>query len=79
MLGKTEISEFSPLQYLINNLDSAAYKGEAFPFLVELARDAQVRQALYPPWLPAPRTKRSAWPACWRAAATRRASRHCRS
>jgi HEAT repeat protein len=48
MLGKTEISEFSPLQYLINNLDSAAYKGEAFPFLVELARNAQVRQALYP-------------------------------
>lgn len=48
MLGKTEISEFSPLQYLINNLDSAAYKGEAVPFLVELARNAQVRQALYP-------------------------------
>ncbi len=48
MLGKTEISEFSPLQYLINNLDSASYKGEAVPFLVELARNAQVRQALYP-------------------------------
>jgi HEAT repeat protein len=49
MLGKTEVSEFSPLQFLINNLNSASYKGEAFPFLVELARNAQVRQALYAP------------------------------
>jgi HEAT repeat protein len=51
MLGKSEVSEFSPLQFLINNLNSAAYKGEAFPFLVELARDATVRQALYRPLL----------------------------
>ncbi|MGA2770977.1 MAG: HEAT repeat domain-containing protein [Bryobacteraceae bacterium] len=49
MLGKAEIAEFSPLQYLIDELNSAAYKGEAFPFLVELARDGQVRQALYGP------------------------------
>jgi HEAT repeat protein len=49
MLGKTGLSEFSPLQFLINNLNSSAYKGEAFPFLVELARDAQVRGALYRP------------------------------
>jgi HEAT repeat protein len=49
MLGKTEVSEFSPLQFLINNLNSAAYKGEAFPFLVELARDPGVRSALYTP------------------------------
>jgi len=49
MLGKTEISEFSPLQFLINNLNSAAYNGVAYPFLVELARDAAVRQALYAP------------------------------
>jgi len=49
MLGSTEVSEFSPLQYLINNLNSAAYKGEAFPFLVELARDGQVLKALYRP------------------------------
>ncbi len=49
MLGNTEISEFSPLQYLINTLNSAAYKGEAFPFLVELARDDQIRKALYAP------------------------------
>ena len=47
MLGRTEISEFSPLQFLINNLNSSAYKGEAVPFLSELARDPAVRQALY--------------------------------
>jgi HEAT repeat protein len=49
LLGKTELSEFSPLQFLINNLNSAAYNGEAFPFLVELARDAKVRSSLYAP------------------------------
>ena len=31
ILGKTELSEFSPLQLLINTLNSSAYKGEAFP------------------------------------------------
>jgi HEAT repeat protein len=51
MLGRTEVSEFSPLQTLINYLNSAAYKGEAFPFLVELARNPQVRQSLYAPLL----------------------------
>ena len=49
MLGKIELSEFSPLQFLINNLNSAAYNGVAFPFLVELARDDQVRKQLYGP------------------------------
>src|ERR1035438_4180325 len=43
MLGQTGTGEFSPLQYLIDTLNSAAYKGEAFPFLVELARDGPVR------------------------------------
>lgn len=49
MDGKTELSEFSPLQFLINNLNSSAYNGEAFPFLVELARDPRVRELLYGP------------------------------
>lgn len=49
MLGKTEVSEFSPLQYLINTLDSAAYHGVAFPYLVELARDPAIRKSLYVP------------------------------
>jgi HEAT repeat protein len=46
MLGKTEISEFSPLQFLINTLNSTAWRGVARPFLIELARDAAVRTAL---------------------------------
>jgi hypothetical protein len=49
MLGKTEMSQFSPLQFLINNLNSASYNGVAYPFLVELARDPSVREALYAP------------------------------
>jgi HEAT repeat protein len=48
MLGRIELSEFSPLQYLINNLNSSAYKGQAAPFLIELAREERVRNAIYP-------------------------------
>jgi HEAT repeat protein len=48
-LGKTEVSQFSPLQFLIDNLNSAAFNGIARPFLVELARNPQVRSALYGP------------------------------
>ncbi len=47
MLGQTELSEFSPLQYLINTLNTASYEGIAQPFLVELARDSAVRENLY--------------------------------
>ncbi len=50
-LGNTELSEFSPLRYLINTLNSKSYQGEAFPFLVELARDPAVRPKLYQPML----------------------------
>jgi HEAT repeat protein len=46
--GKTELSEFSPLQLLINTLNSKARQGEAFAFLVELARDERIRRLLYP-------------------------------
>jgi HEAT repeat protein len=48
-LGKTEMTEFSPLQFLINTLNSAAFNGIARPFLVELARNPKVRTALYGP------------------------------
>jgi HEAT repeat protein len=47
-LGKTEVSELSPLQLLINTLNSAAHQGEALAFLVELARDPKIRASLYP-------------------------------
>jgi HEAT repeat protein len=46
LLGKTEVTEFSPLQYLVNTLNSSARQGEARAFLIELARDAQIRASL---------------------------------
>jgi HEAT repeat protein len=49
MIGQAQLSEFSPLQYLINTLNSASYAGEAFPLLVEAARFAEIRNLLYKP------------------------------
>ena len=49
MLGKLDTSEFSPLTYLINTLDSASYRDVAQAYLIELARDNRVRMALYGP------------------------------
>jgi HEAT repeat protein len=47
-LGKHGMGEFDPLRYLVNDLNSAAYRGVARAYLTELARDPEVRQALYP-------------------------------
>ena len=47
-LGKLDMSALAPLRYLVNNLNIAAWRGVARPYLVELARDPAVRQALYP-------------------------------
>jgi len=47
-LGKLGTAEFDPLRYLVNNLNSTAYRGVASAYLTELARDPAVRQALYP-------------------------------
>jgi HEAT repeat protein len=47
-LGAVEVSEFSPLQLLINTLNSRARQGEAEAFLIELARDPSIRRSLYP-------------------------------
>ncbi len=46
-LGKTELAEFSPLQYLVNTLNSASYRGVSQAFLRELSRDKKVRESLY--------------------------------
>lgn len=48
MLGRREVSEFSPLQLLINTLNSVSYRGVASGYLIELARDPAVRASLYP-------------------------------
>lgn len=47
-IGNRGMGEFDPLRYLVNNLNSAAFHGTAQPYLVELARDPEVRRALYP-------------------------------
>jgi len=46
-LGKTELSQFSPLQYLIDKLNSRAYRGVCETFLAELSRESvPVRRTL---------------------------------
>ncbi|MEX2262471.1 MAG: HEAT repeat domain-containing protein [Bryobacteraceae bacterium] len=47
MLGKEEVSEFSPLQLLVNTLNSTVRQGEAYALLIELARTPSVRNSLY--------------------------------
>jgi HEAT repeat protein len=47
-LGKRSIGEFDPLRYLVNDLNSAAYRGVSKAYLIELARDPEVREVLYP-------------------------------
>ncbi len=47
-LGKRGMGEFDPLRYLVNDLNSSAYRGVALAYLTELARDHGVREALYP-------------------------------
>jgi HEAT repeat protein len=51
MLGKADLSEFGPLRYLINTLNSSTRVGEARALLIEAARKAAVRQLLYEPLL----------------------------
>lgn len=48
LLGNVDTSEFSALRYLVNTLNQKSYQGVALPYLVEVARDLPVRQALYP-------------------------------
>lgn len=45
--GRNDLTEFSPLQYLVNTLNLNAWRGVALAFLVELARDPGVRRTLY--------------------------------
>lgn len=47
LLGQNEYAEFSPLQYLINTLNSGSFRGVAEPFLVEAAREPKVREGIY--------------------------------
>lgn len=49
MLGKSDLSESSPLRVLVTTLNSRFYRGEALALLTELARNPAVRTALYRP------------------------------
>lgn len=46
--GRVEMTEFSPLRYLVNTLNRRSYRNVALAFLTELARNETVRQSLYP-------------------------------
>ena len=47
MLGNIDMTEFAPLRYVVNNLNSQAYRGVARAYLTELARDGVVLRQLY--------------------------------
>jgi HEAT repeat protein len=47
-LGNLDTSEFSPLRYLINTLNVRSYQQVALAYATELARDLNVRLAIYP-------------------------------
>jgi HEAT repeat protein len=46
-LGKTETGEFAPLPYLVNTLNSRAYRGVGEAYLKELARNENIRSVLH--------------------------------
>ncbi len=46
--GKVDTSEFSPLPYLVENLDVKGHAANATAYLTELARRENVRRALFP-------------------------------
>ena len=65
-LGKRGMAEFDPLRYLVNDLNSTAYRGVSLAYLTELARDPGcVKRCIRPSRSRAlPRTRRPAWPRC---------------
>jgi HEAT repeat protein len=46
-LGDNGLTEFSPLQYLVNTLNSKAWRGVANAYVIELSRNAGIRRTLY--------------------------------
>lgn len=58
--GKVDTSDFSPLAYLVENLDMKGRSGVAQPYLTELARRDDARRALFPLVTPATRDQKIA-------------------
>jgi len=48
LLGRSDLRQFSPLDYLLSSLNNSNWSGVAAPFLEELARNRAVRESLYP-------------------------------
>jgi len=46
-LGERDIGRYSPLRYLVNALNQRAWRGVAIAFVIELARDADIRKSIY--------------------------------
>ena len=46
MLGNRSLTEFAPLRYLINTLNSVAYRGVAAGYLEELCRQPEARRSI---------------------------------
>lgn len=46
-MGNVETERFGPLRYLVNALNQKSWRGVASAFVIELAREAPVRQAIY--------------------------------
>lgn len=46
-LGQLDTTQFGPLRYLVNGLNQRSWRGVAIAFVIELARDPQIRQAIY--------------------------------
>lgn len=51
LAGKKDAAESSPLRLLVTTLNSGSHRGVASGFLIELARDAEIRASLYPAML----------------------------
>jgi hypothetical protein len=45
--GNRDMSEFAPLRFLVNQLNSSGNRNVARAYLIELTRNAATRQALY--------------------------------
>ncbi len=46
-LGKLDTTPYGPLRYLVNGLNQRSWRGVAIAFVIELARDPQIREAIY--------------------------------
>jgi HEAT repeat protein len=46
-MGKLNTERFGPMRYLLNALNQKSWRGVAIAFVIELARDAEVRRTIY--------------------------------